>query len=104
MDAFAGTVERRNQCINTIKLPTKKSLMSHLSRAVIIRFTVMIWIKKINCAQCGKEITFGEGYTSREIYSGPWGHMVCRECMEHEYERWHLKAVRAEYEDDDTNN
>ena len=60
--------------------------------------------KKFNCAQCGKEITFGEGYTSREIFSGPWGHMVCRECMEHEYERWHLKAVRAECEDDDTTN
>lgn len=43
--------------------------------------------KKINCAQCGKEITFGEGYTSREIYSGPWGHTVCIDCMEKERER-----------------
>jgi len=43
--------------------------------------------KKINCAQCGKEITFGDGYTSREIYSGPWGHMVCVDCMEKEMER-----------------
>lgn len=41
----------------------------------------------INCAQCGKQIPFGEGYTSREIFSGPWGHMVCRECMEKEYGR-----------------
>lgn len=43
--------------------------------------------EKINCVQCGKEIRFGEGYTSREIFSGPWGHMVCVDCMEKERER-----------------
>ena len=43
--------------------------------------------EKINCAQCGKEITFGEGYTSREIFSGSWAHAVCKDCMEKEHER-----------------
>ena len=44
--------------------------------------------EKINCAQCGKEITFGEGYTSREIFLGPWAHIVCKDCMEKEWKRY----------------
>jgi len=45
----------------------------------------------INCAQCGKEITFGEGYSSIEIFSGPWSHLVCDDCKEKEYERAHIR-------------
>jgi len=41
----------------------------------------------VNCCQCGKEITFGEGYGSMEIYTGAWSHVVCRECMERELDR-----------------
>lgn len=41
----------------------------------------------VNCCQCGKEITFGEGCVSMEIYSGPFGHIVCRQCMEKELDR-----------------
>lgn len=38
--------------------------------------------EKINCASCGKELTFGESYTSCEIFddSGFWGMNVCEEC------------------------
>lgn len=35
----------------------------------------------INCAQCGREITFGEAYTSWEIHGGlGFGYMVCEDC------------------------
>ena len=44
--------------------------------------------EKINCAECGKEITFGESYSSHRIFndSGVFSHMVCPECHEREYE------------------
>ena len=42
----------------------------------------------INCPHCGKEITFGEGYTSREIRNHMgFGYSVCRDCYEEEWER-----------------
>lgn len=36
---------------------------------------------KCNCASCGKEMTFGEGYTSR-IYQTAhgFGYCVCKDC------------------------
>ena len=43
--------------------------------------------EKINCAECGKEVTFGETYSSFRIFndSGVFSHMVCPECHEREY-------------------
>ena len=42
----------------------------------------------INCAQCGQEIPFGLGYTSREIHTVTgFGYSVCRECNEKEFAR-----------------
>ena len=39
----------------------------------------------INCAQCGKKITYGDSYTSKQVhtYIG-FGYPVCRECYEKE--------------------
>ena len=35
----------------------------------------------INCAQCGKEIPFGESYTSRQVHTEHgFGYGVCRYC------------------------
>lgn len=40
----------------------------------------------INCVSCGKEMTFGEGYTSRFIHNiSGFGYYVCEECMEIEW-------------------
>lgn len=42
--------------------------------------------KKINCARCGKIITFGEGYTSRQIHDAVgFGYAICRSCDEAEW-------------------
>lgn len=43
----------------------------------------------VNCACCGKELPYGDTYTSRELYdgSGMFGMAVCPECHEAEWER-----------------
>ncbi len=39
----------------------------------------------INCASCGKGMTFGEGYTSRAIHTpGGFGYFVCEDCLQKE--------------------
>lgn len=39
----------------------------------------------VNCAQCGKEIKFGDTYTSRQIHNAAgFGYPVCGECYEKE--------------------
>lgn len=46
--------------------------------------------KPINCAQCGKEITFGEGYTSKEIHQlgTGFGYVVDSDCYDEEIKRF----------------
>ena len=41
----------------------------------------------VNCAECGKLITFGQGYTSRKIHT-PFGmgYVVCKDCYNKEIE------------------
>lgn len=35
----------------------------------------------VNCPHCGREITFGDGYTSMEIHNGiGGGYAVCTSC------------------------
>lgn len=44
--------------------------------------------EKINCAQCGKEIKFGDSYTSLEVHT--WvgiGYSVCEKCYNKEWIR-----------------
>ena len=42
----------------------------------------------INCMSCGKEMTFGVGYTSKELHTQVgFGYPVCEQCYEKEYER-----------------
>lgn len=37
----------------------------------------------INCASCGKDMTYGEGYTSRQIHNSiGLGYPVCDGCYE----------------------
>ncbi len=51
----------------------------------------------INCAQCGKEIKFGDGYTSREIHTPVgMGYSVCESCYEEEYNRESIQERRRE--------
>ena len=49
----------------------------------------------INCASCGKQITFGEGYSSLHIhdYFG-FGYSVCENCHESE-----LQEERRKHDD-----
>lgn len=40
----------------------------------------------VNCASCGNEIRFGEGYSSHLIHSEMgMGYSVCGECLRKEY-------------------
>lgn len=42
----------------------------------------------VNCPHCGKEIKFGDGYTSLEFHTGMgFGYVVCEECYDKEWER-----------------
>lgn len=42
----------------------------------------------INCPHCGKQIKFGDGYTSLEIHTHiGFGYIVCEECYNKEWER-----------------
>lgn len=51
----------------------------------------------INCASCGKEIPFGDTYTSRCIHNAAgFGYMVCAECYEKEW-----AAERAAHEENE---
>lgn len=40
----------------------------------------------INCAECGRKMTYGEGYTSRRIHTKMgFGYCVCEECYRKEW-------------------
>lgn len=42
----------------------------------------------IKCAACGKDMTFGVGYTSRELHTTVgFGYPVCEDCYEEERKR-----------------
>ena len=42
----------------------------------------------VNCPHCGKEIKFGDCYTSLEIHTNiGFGYAVCEECHQKEIER-----------------
>ena len=42
----------------------------------------------VNCPHCGKELSFGETYTSMEFHTEMgFGYGVCEECYSHEKER-----------------
>jgi hypothetical protein len=42
----------------------------------------------VNCCQCGREIKYGDTYTSKEIHNGlGFGYPVCSECYEEELKR-----------------
>lgn len=44
--------------------------------------------EKINCAQCGKKVEFGNCYTSLEVHTNiGFGYGVCRRCYEKEWRR-----------------
>lgn len=41
----------------------------------------------VNCAECGKSITFGQGYTSKKIHTRfGMGYAVCKDCYDKEIE------------------
>jgi hypothetical protein len=43
---------------------------------------------KINCANCGTELRYGDAYTSLEIQSRKgFGYCVCKDCYDKEWSR-----------------
>ncbi len=56
-------------------------------KGTIILFTQDIELP-INCTSCGKDMTYGEGYTSRELHTNSGlGFPVCEDCYEDERRR-----------------
>jgi NAD-dependent SIR2 family protein deacetylase len=50
----------------------------------------------VNCAQCGKEIKFGDSYTSKEVHTHVgFGYPVCDKCYEGEVARDRLEKIRT---------
>ncbi|MCI6068205.1 MAG: hypothetical protein MR707_08295 [Galactobacillus timonensis] len=49
----------------------------------------------INCACCGKEVSFGRCFTSRKIFDmhGIFGFPVCRDCYEKELKEWRTAEI-----------
>lgn len=46
------------------------------------------WDAKINCANCGKVIAFGDSFTSQEIHNSiGFGYAVCEDCYQAESKR-----------------
>ena len=42
----------------------------------------------VNCPSCGKELEFGEGYSSQEFHNfAGFGYCVCSDCYEEELDR-----------------
>lgn len=42
----------------------------------------------INCTSCGKDMVFGNGYTSKELHTHMgFGYPVCEDCYEQEVKR-----------------
>lgn len=42
----------------------------------------------VNCPHCGKELQFGDCYTSMEIHThAGFGFAVCEDCYQNEFER-----------------
>lgn len=52
----------------------------------------------VNCPHCGKEVTYGSCYTSREIHTPHgFGYAVCEKCYKEECTRenaWHSKKSK----------
>ena len=44
----------------------------------------------VNCPHCGKELSFGETYCSKELHTHylGFGYGVCKECYQEEWERY----------------
>ena len=54
----------------------------------------------VECAECGKELTFGQCYTSRTIHSPlGFGYGVCEECYEKEFELEIKEIAAGSYSD-----
>lgn len=44
-------------------------------------------LQEVDCANCGKRMTYGDGYTSRTIHNHVGlGYPVCEDCYEKEHE------------------
>ena len=52
----------------------------------------------VSCARCGKRLSFGDTYTSRQIQTqGGFGYGVCEKCYEKEWkEEWKEMERRKE--------
>ena len=48
----------------------------------------------INCVQCGREVEFGDTYTSKEVHTSiGFGYSVCEDCYKKEVERYENHQV-----------
>lgn len=56
---------------------------------------------RINCAECGKELPFGDSYVSMKIHDDMgFGYCVCEHCYDAEWTDRMLHEAEGEQEDD----
>ena len=57
--------------------------------------------RRVACAQCGKEIIFGDSFTSFEVHSKlGFGYAVCEKCYKQEWKR-KIEAENRECDEDE---
>lgn len=57
------------------------------SPAIVLKIYSEDMDERCDCANCGKIMTYGDGYTSKTIHTeGGFGYPVCSECYEKEVE------------------
>ena len=65
--------------------PEKQAYEPYIAPPGYVTFYETDMGRLINCASCGKEITFGSGYTSLQIHNTcGFGYSVCETCHEAE--------------------
>ncbi len=59
------------------------------SPAVILVIYSEDMVEACDCANCGKRMTFGDGYTSKTIHNHVgFGYPVCENCYSEEIKEW----------------
>lgn len=66
------------------------------SPAVNVKLIAMDLDEHVDCANCGKDMEYGDGYTSRTIHNNAGlGFPVCEDCYTVERENEHEQSSKA---------
>ena len=86
---------------DAVKIARKWNYLTHSYEPVEVPKKATAYLANmdevVQCAQCGKEMTFGDGYTSQEIHTAMgFGYSVCTICHTAELGR----KIASKFEDE----